>query len=202
MIPHNIHRIWVAESGPMPDEFVNYGRTWRDLNPDFNYYEWHSFPEWGINRHEWDVVNTFSEKSDILRYEAVYKFGGVYVDTDFEAFMPIGDLIDKAEDRFVACPEFIRDGVYHFAAGFFAAPAGHPLLLEIIENMPHSVATNDHPTTRAGPTYLQSILHRHMDELVIVPAELFYPYHGGEHWDHSQHPNAMAAHHWAASWRK
>jgi mannosyltransferase OCH1-like enzyme len=202
MIPHKFHRVWVAESGPMPDVFAGYGQTWLDLNPGWASYVWDQFPSWGVNRHEWEIAETFSEKADVLRYEVIYKCGGVYIDTDFENFLPIGDLIDLSPHGFIACPEFIRGGAIHFAAGFFAATAGHPILAEIIEKMPESFARNNHPTTRAGPTYLQSILHRHLGEITIVPAELFYPYHGGEVWRHEDHPNAMAAHHWAASWRK
>jgi mannosyltransferase OCH1-like enzyme len=201
-IPHNLHRIWVAGSGPMPAEYEEYGKTWRDLNPGWDYYEWHSFPYWGTNPKQFADAETFSEQSDVLRYEVINHFGGVYIDTDFEAFVPISDLIDTSPHDFIACPEYTTNNYVHYAAGFFAASPFHPLLEQIIRDMPASIEANDTPATRAGPTYLQSILHKHEGEFAVVPAELFYPYHGGEVWDHSQHPNAIAAHHWAASWRK
>ena len=37
-----------------------------------------------INRKEFDESEKFAAKSDILRYELILQYGGVYMDTDFE----------------------------------------------------------------------------------------------------------------------
>ena len=38
-----------------------------------------------INQELFDKAKNYGEKSDILKWELVYRFGGVYIDTDMEA---------------------------------------------------------------------------------------------------------------------
>ena len=48
-----------------------------------------------------DSIENKGCKSDILRYEILYQYGGIYVDTDFESIKPIPkELLKKS---FVAC---------------------------------------------------------------------------------------------------
>jgi mannosyltransferase OCH1-like enzyme len=41
-----------------------------------------------------DRASNFGEKSDIWRYEILFRLGGVYVDTDFECVRPFDSLLE------------------------------------------------------------------------------------------------------------
>jgi mannosyltransferase OCH1-like enzyme len=45
-----------------------------------------------VNQEAYDATKNYGEKSDILRYEVLYEFGGLYVDTDFECLKPFDVL--------------------------------------------------------------------------------------------------------------
>lgn len=44
------------------------------------------------NQEAFDHASNYGEQSDILRYELLYLYGGVYVDTDMQAVRPLDDL--------------------------------------------------------------------------------------------------------------
>ena len=95
-IPKLIHRAWF---GPreMPNEYVEYGEKWRDLNPSWHLIDWNYetvpqlinedlFHECGtIWRPNPGAAKTTSitqvAQADLLGYELLYSFGGLYVNT-------------------------------------------------------------------------------------------------------------------------
>ena len=87
-IPKIIHQIHLGSS-PLSDLEKKWQLSWKKNNPEYIYILW---DEQKIAQHIeithaqafYDCKN-FSEKSDILRFEILYQFGGVYVDTDFGA---------------------------------------------------------------------------------------------------------------------
>ena len=50
------------------------------------------------------MINNPGSKSDFLRYELLYRFGGIYIDTDFEYLKKIPNELLKL--NFVACMIF------------------------------------------------------------------------------------------------
>lgn len=98
MIPKTIHRIWLKgndrlPSGPMPQQYVEWGERWRELNPGWTLKDWTEVT-FDLRNAPWmDAANNWGAKSDILRYEILYKFGGIYVDCDVEPLKPIEPLI-------------------------------------------------------------------------------------------------------------
>jgi len=79
------------------------------------------------NRGALEAARNWGEKSDILRYEILAQFGGLYVDTDFECLAPMDDLM--ADPRVT-----LFTGRAHTAAaaevnnGLIGARPQHPLL--------------------------------------------------------------------------
>lgn len=92
-IPKIIHQIWIG--GPLPDKYLSLQKSWQDKNPDWEYRLWTdadlpSFPF--TNRSRFEKAVNVGEKADILRYEVLNQFGGLYVDTDFECLAPFDPL--------------------------------------------------------------------------------------------------------------
>ncbi len=96
-IPKIIHQIWLGPKPP-PSYFWEYSESWKKLNPDWEYRFWTNKD---VEELDFDLKDLFmrtpnwGEKSDILRAELLDRFGGLYVDTDFECIKPFNDLNHK-----------------------------------------------------------------------------------------------------------
>ena len=198
-IPKRFHRIWFG--GPMPDDFAAYGETWLRHHPGWRMDTWNeeNLPRLR-NQRLFDQAATPAEKADIARYELLSRFGGVYLDTDFECLRNIEELLPGV-DVFAAT----EDGQWINCA-IIGSVAGHPLMERMIEEI--AQITVRHPdlpiNERTGPKRLTAVV----EDLVlngtlvtVFPAKWFYPYHFSEKPDpEASFPDAYAVHHWAQSW--
>lgn len=196
MIPKVFHRIWLGTQ-QMPDEYVQFGETWMKHHPGWEMQLWtdENLPEI-INQREFLLAENSAQKADILRYEVIYRYGGVYIDTDFECLRNIEPLLEGVQ-AFAAVSD---PGVV--AIGIFGAERGHSLLADVIARLPSSSRHKRYLSIadQTGPVLFTSVVARH-PETVLFEANLFYPYNWREKWRKGQEfPNAYAVHHWAASW--
>ena len=96
-IPKIIHQIWLGPKRP-PGFFLKFRESWQKLHPDWEYRLWtdSDLATYDFDlRDLYDASDNFGEKSDILRCEILLKYGGVYVDTDFECIKPLDELLYK-----------------------------------------------------------------------------------------------------------
>lgn len=196
-IPKIIHRVWLGHN-PLPEEFKEYGKTWAKHHPEWDIILWteETLPSM-INKEYLDLCNTYSEMSDIIRYELLYQFGGIYIDTDFECLKPIDELVEDLE-VFASTEDNI-----HICGGFFGSVPKHPLVKQLIDAIPPALESSIGKTSdwRIGPRFVTSQLKG--TNITILPKDYFYPYlPGQESLKNNLHLNdvAYAAHHWAASW--
>ena len=94
VIPKNLHMVWLG--GDLPARYNRLIESWKRHHPDWNFKIWgdkdaESFGM--INKVAYDTVPNKGVKSDIFRYEILYRHGGLYVDTDFECIKPFDDLL-------------------------------------------------------------------------------------------------------------
>ena len=91
MIPKIIHCCWLG-TAKMPEEHVSYIEGWKKLHPDYEiilwddakfsaYYDESSFVKVCLDQKKYGFL------SDYFRFTVLYKFGGIYIDTDVEVFM-------------------------------------------------------------------------------------------------------------------
>lgn len=128
-----------------------------------------------------------AERSDILRLELLYRFGGVYVDTDLECRRSLDPYIENL-GFFVAQlkPNRINNA-------FIGATAGHPILLRALRELtPREFPGYD--KWAAGPLFLDRLLGDY-PEIHAFPPGLLYPRTPAEEED------AIAIHHVARSWK-
>ena len=100
MIPKLIHRIWLGP--PMPPEHEAFGRRWEELYPDWEMWLWGEAALAGLGMQNQDLYDRAEElapgfegqlRSDVARYEILYRYGGLYVDTDFEPLRSFEDRL-------------------------------------------------------------------------------------------------------------
>ena len=93
-----LHYCWFGNN-PLPAETVQYMESWKKLLPDFEIMRWdesnfdvHSVPftEQAYKEKKWAFV------SDYVRCYALYKYGGLYLDTDVEVIRRLDDLFDTS----------------------------------------------------------------------------------------------------------
>lgn len=201
MIPHVFHFIWVG--GPMPDHLAAYVETWRDVHPDWALILWDEERLDATLDQTLDLFRTAEQvtphvgqfRSDVARYELLWRFGGVYVDCDFEALRPIDELLVDGPELFAA---WETDDVWVNNA-ILAARPGAGVLVDVLDGLAANIAA--HPTGRpnvqTGPQYLTPIVRRHADRVRLWPSAWFYPYLWNELGRQGEEfPDAWAVHHW------
>jgi hypothetical protein len=180
VIPRQIHRIWLGS--PAPQDYVDNAQTWLDVNPGWTLTEWDedSLLALGLeNQDLWDEAAKHLPsrllprfRSDIARYELLWRFGGMYVDHDFVALKPIAPHI--AGKTCFAVQE--KPGL--IANGLLGSVPGHPLMRLLIDQAPISFhkRPKQQPWRSVGPAFLTTQANGRGD-LHILPKKLFLPYH-------------------------
>lgn len=98
MIPKIIHYVWMGGAAlpPLEEKCV---ASWKEHMPDWEYMRWDetnfdiaAAPLYVRQAYE---ARKFAFVSDYVRLWALEKFGGLYMDVDFEVYRPFDDLMDK-----------------------------------------------------------------------------------------------------------
>lgn len=200
VIPRLFHMIWLGPK-PIPELALRCRDSWIRHHPGWEMRWWSDadVPPL-INQTPFDEVGDMGRKPDILRYELLLRWGGVYLDTDMECQKNIEALIAGAE-AFVG-----RDGPDSIGNAIVGAVPGHPFLSDAVRSLPESVRQNAHrhrlldAISETGPLFLSRVVQRHPDVTLFAP-RIFYPCHWSD-WGrrNEDYPHAYAVHRWAGSW--
>lgn len=125
-IPKVIHYFWFS-GDPFPEKVKRCLDSWRVYCPDYEIIEWNStnyrtdnvFCNAALNNRDWAFA------SDFGRCDVLYRYGGIYLDTDVELVKNIDDLL--CDEGFM-CFES-KEGVDP-GSGMGAIP-GHHIMKEI-----------------------------------------------------------------------
>jgi len=204
-IPKIIHQIWLG--GPLPEEFKAYIYTWLEKHPGWYYKLWTDEDMKNIrlyNQQYYDEAENYGVKSDLLKWEVIYSFGGVYIDVDFECLQPL-DRFHETYDFYTALQPLDTQFVQLGAAIFGAVPE-HPILKHCIETIKDDWHLKGAPT-KTGPVHFTKSLYAMAGKTekrdIVFPAFYFYPLGCcGTQLDRSGwlQAGAYALHHWAKSW--
>lgn len=127
-IPKIIHQIWL---GPLeiPQKSLAYRKSWQKIHPNWQYRLWtdEDVANWDFpNKDLFEKASSYQEKADILRYEILRKFGGIYADIDYIAFRNFTDLAENFEFFASLEPDQLDFGVTISNAIIGSRP-GHPV---------------------------------------------------------------------------
>lgn len=196
-IPRVFHSVWVGD--PMPDHLVEYVATWTQVHPGWAHRLWtENDLDWLENQELFDFAEAITQhhgqfRADVARYEILNRYGGVYVDCDFEALASIEELLIGV-DCFAA---WETDDVWINNAILGSIP-GHPLLRKLIDGLPANVKKHrgKRPNITSGPQYLTPLM-RDRTDVSIFPSSAFYPFRWDELERRGEHfPGAYGVHHW------
>ncbi len=206
-IPRIIHQIWLG--GSIPDKFLAYVKSWQDWE-GWEYRLWteEDLPELNlINSKLFEEASFYCEKADIMRYEILYRFGGLYVDTDFECLNPEFFEFAFLEYSFFAGLEPLEHHPLRIGNAIIASSPNHPLLAKLIADLPGNSSKNMHQgvVERTGPDLLTQEITNNINLLrvdgIIFPPTFFYPITAYETKDPIRfyRPETAAVHFWNTS---
>jgi len=158
------------------------------------------------NKIFFDGTRNYGERSDILRWELLFRFGGTYIDVDFECFKPF-DVLHHMYDFYTGLQPMDTCSV-QFGSGLVGAVPGHPILRCCVETI--SADQSLPIVTRTGPVHFMYSFFEEFSknsDLInaVLPAGYFYP-RGFKQPEKPKElwirPESFATHHWAGSWLK
>jgi mannosyltransferase OCH1-like enzyme len=127
----------------------------------------------------------------------MYRYGGVYLDIDFECLKNVEELLTDIE-CFTACEE-----IGTVSCGIFGAHPSHQVFKIAMELLPQRMEDESlWQSQQTGPGLFAAAIDQFgRDKVVLFGPELFYPYHWKEkHRRNEEFPDAYAVHHWYGSW--
>lgn len=128
MIPKIIHYCWFGR-GPLPELAQKCITSWKKYLPDYEIKEWNE-DNFDVNIIPYTAEAYKAKKyafvSDYARFWILYKFGGIYFDTDVEVIRPIDDIVERGNFMgFETDPSLTNDDASK-ASVAPARPGGEP----------------------------------------------------------------------------
>jgi len=182
VIPKIIHQLWIGPRPP-PTKMM---ASWKEKHPDYEYILWNEeeLVRRGIELECLDIINDVDAlhgKADIIRWEILYQYGGIFLDADSYCLEPLDP------DLFLTKPcwatyenENMREGL--IANGNMGTVAGHPLIRAIIDTikLPGYWASMEGYQVWyvLGPGLLTRQLNTgNYPDVCIFPSYMFLPHH-------------------------
>jgi mannosyltransferase OCH1-like enzyme len=210
-IPQIIHQIWIGDEVPV--ELKGFQESWKYYHPHWQYRLWTLADIPAMTLHNRELIEGATnpaEISDLLRYEILYQYGGVYIDMDFECLQPL-DMLHYMYDFYIGIQP-LDSGLVQLNNAIIGSKPGHPLLYEVImsleKNYIDTLSMGNIPA-RSGPVYMTKMFKRMAGTCgtrdIALPAHYFYPLGCmktvcmSDLW---RQQGSFGIHHWAKTWNK
>lgn len=96
MIPKIIHYCWFGK-GLMPKSQIDCIKSWQKIMPDYKIMRWDEntfdYEKYSASKHAYKVKK-YALVSDVCRYNVLYEYGGIYLDTDVKVFKKFDKFLD------------------------------------------------------------------------------------------------------------
>jgi mannosyltransferase OCH1-like enzyme len=172
MIPKLIHQIW---RGPLPpplelmtpweSEHVSRGWTYKLWREDSKEWEFQKLI---------DLIEEIPGKVDIMRYELLLQYGGIYIDADTEFVQPLDERFLEPRCWAGYESELVRPGL--LANGQLGSLPHEQIWVDMFTMLTKRQITGRPAWQSVGPDFLTEVATLH-PELHIFPARTFNPHH-------------------------
>ena len=189
MIPKIIHYCWFGRN-PLPVSAQKCIASWHRFFPDYEIKEWNE-DNFDVNiisytRQAYEAKK-YAFVSDYARFWILYRYGGLYFDTDVEVIKPFDDIIERGAFMGIEQGAF-WDGKPMVAPGLgLGVEAGHPFylkMLQVYDNLEYRNPDGSFNNTTIV-SYTTRELYAHgmitsddfqvVDGIWIYPADYFCP---------------------------
>lgn len=201
MVVKKIHQIWVGPK-PLPGDSEKFMTTIKELHPEYEYKLWTDADLTAENFSTLPYIKStkvYAQKADIMRYEILYRHGGIYLDTDFQVIKALDPLLTH---DLVVCNEDLNVNKY-MSNSFIYSIAGHPSLKKCVDHIKSCKLGGGFfrpVNVQTGPWYFRRCIS--LVGARILPTKTMFPIHCSKRgkipsqWD----PETFGAHHWYKSW--
>ena len=211
-IPKIIHAIWLGS--PPPESVLKNFKSFKKHHPSWECKLWddEDIKNLGLhNQQFYDLSKNYGQRSDIARYEILYRYGGVYVDSDFKCLRPF-DILHQYYDFYTGVLKIGKRCV-GLANGLIASVPGHPILKRCIETMQVAPQEGKKEITKTtGPGHFTrsflAVIASCVDHAIVFPSSFFYPapntkrHQTIQKMDGYIKPETFAIHYWTNSWKE
>ncbi len=205
-IPKVIHWFWFGK-GEIPDENKRCIDSWYKYCPNYEIKKW-TEDNYDITKNKY-MLQAYERKKwgfvpDYARLDVVYRYGGIYLDTDVELIKTLDDLL-----QYKAFAGFQRNFFVALGLGF-GAKANLGIirkLLEFYNNIEFLKDGNENLTP--SPNYQTKVLCENglicdntlqkVEEMYVFPSDLLDP-KGSPYWGERLTKNTCGIHHYCESW--
>lgn len=184
-IPKIIHYVWVGKN-PIPSHINDCINTWKKYCPDYQIIQWDE-DNFNIDSNKF-AKEAYSQKmwafvSDYIRLAVLYKYGGIYLDTDMELIQNLDGFLQHRAFSAFESPNYISAGII----GTEKESQWIGEILEVYQNKSfiREDGSLDKTTTPQTITKITERLSPDMQfqdmyqelscGLVLYPSEYFYP---------------------------
>ena len=188
-IPKIIHQTWKDED--LPEHFKILSDTWKDLHPDWEYILWTDEMNRNLIKENYpdflSIYDNYSkpiQKVDAARCFILLKYGGLYVDLDFECFRNIESLLSEHKCVIGKEPKEhcdIHDKNLILSNAFMASEPDNSFINAIVNEFYKPINVTNHANNMVlestGPFMLTRVYNsfRNKCDVSITNSEYLYP---------------------------
>jgi FkbM family methyltransferase len=191
-----IHFSVPAETNAIQEEVIERAR---ELHPTWEVKVWRDpiKADGFLLEKYWRKVKTGAGLADLIRLDVLFRFGGVYVDSDIKLIRPL-DVLAQHYDCFIAS----EDGV-NLTNALVGARKQSPAIYRIIDYLNKNEPDWDLPPNIATGPVLFAAQLKWSHEITVLPRETFYSYSYTTTLDKDKlvHRHSYGEHLWHHSWK-
>ena len=174
MIPKKLHFVWIGDESKRPDDCIN---SWREMNPQYEVIIWGNDT---LNTYDWINSKHIKEMlkkelcgvADLMRYEILYREGGITLDADSICLSSLEDWLLKPNAFASWEQEIDRPGLIAVCA--MGSIPNNPFFAECINALKSKDSViNNNAWITTGPVHLTNIFHKTQYDLTIYPSHFF-----------------------------
>src|ERR1700722_1972322 len=154
-IPATIHRVWLGGE-EMPDDRRRFGEMLAERHRGWEIRLWSDgdLEMLGVTAADRERSRSHTELSNLVRYEVLHRFGGVYLDTDVECLRPLTPLLRGT--RAIA----VLDATGRVGTSILGALAGNQLFARAARLARRTLGTGADESLADGPYFLSLLLEQ------------------------------------------
>ena len=192
MTSKTINRVWLGS--PMPEDYREYGEQWLEMNPGWRLHDWTDEEVFDTTWFNQEVINQMIEQSknpnadkiafythvaDVIDYEIIYHYGGLYLNTDIKPIRPLECLYPPIEtDRAALAME---DDVHAVNMAMYG-PSEHQFFGRLLQELPKRYRdypkAGMHVTTGVG--LIMQVLAEKDWNVTLWHRDVWNPIHWGD----------------------
>lgn len=203
--PKIIHYCWFGPKAlsPLSEHCI---ASWKKYFPEYELMFWNeqnSSIEKSLFASQALEYKQYAFVSDYVRVQALYGFGGIYLDTDVEALHGLKECLERYNN-------IVGFGGSHtLGTGLMAFMPQHPLIKRFLEEYDHPFIINGNMDISANPGILEKLLLKdgllmnntiqQIGDIMVFSRDYFSPKKNGDN-QFKMTENTVALHYFDGSW--